>query len=481
MDRKQFLKKSSLLLGGLTLLPYSGFALSAIAEAKNFVSNRPPVQDRTFTSEAVERVIREVKSQIKDQELAWMFENCYPNTLDTTVDYEVIDGKPDTFIITGDIDAMWLRDSTAQVWPYMPLISEDKKLKNLILGLVNRQVKCVLTDPYANAFYKDLTKESHWASDRPSPKPGVHERKWEIDSLCYVVRLSYEYYKLTKDKAVFDKHWDEAMRLIVKTFKTEQRKDGTTPYRFVRSTTHMIDSPVFRGTGRPIKPTGMICSMFRPSDDATLYPFLIPSNIFAILSLHQLAEIYSEILKDVEFAEECSDLALEVENGVKEYAISAHQDFGEIYAYEVDGFGNKVFMDDANVPSLMSLAYLGAHQPSDTLYKNTRAFLLSDSNPYYLKGKYAEGQASPHTGKDKIWPMGITLRAMTSIDEKEIKECLRMLRATHAGTGFMHEAFHKNNPKDFNRDWFAWANTLFGELVINVQKENPEILLADFD
>ena len=201
-----------------------------------------------------------------------MFENCYPNTLDTTVDYELIDGKPDSFIITGDIDAMWLRDSTAQVWPYMPLITKEIKLKNLILGLINRQVKCILTDPYANAFYKDLSKESSWISDTPSPSPGIHERKWEIDSLCYAVRLSHKYYELTDDTSVFDENWDKAMRLIVKTFKTEQRKDGSSAYSFSRKTTAMLDAPVFEGSGRPIKPTGMICSMFRPSDDATLYP-----------------------------------------------------------------------------------------------------------------------------------------------------------------------------------------------------------------
>ena len=481
MNRKQFIKNSGFVLGGLTILPSNTFALTSMTNRANFVSNRPPKQDRTFVSEEVEKVILEVKSVIKDEELAWMFENCYPNTLDTTVDYEVIDGKPDTFIITGDIDAMWLRDSTAQVWPYMPLITKDEKLKNLILGLVNRQVICVLTDPYANSFYKDLTKESEWVKDRPSPQPGVHERKWEIDSLCYVVRLSYKYYELTHDKSVFDENWKEAMKLIVQTFRTEQRKGGTSPYTFARRTFAMTDAPVFNGTGRPIKPTGMICSMFRPSDDATMYPFLVPSNIFAILSLRQLEKIYEHELNDPDFAKECRDFAREIEVGVNKYAVAKHKEFGDIYAYEVDGFGNKIYMDDANVPSLMSMAYLGAHKPADNIYKNTRTFLLSDSNPYYLKGKFAEGQASPHTGKDKIWPMGITLRAMTSIDKKEIIACLKMLKTTHADTGFMHEAFHKDDPMDFNRSWFAWANTLFGELIIKIKQENRGILSISFD
>jgi len=240
----------------------------------------------------------------------------------------------------------------------------------------------------------------------------------------------------------------------------------------------MIDAPIFGGTGRPAKPNGLICSMFRPSDDATMYPYLIPSNIFAVLSLRQLANIYGNVLNDNTFAIICGNFADEVNTAIRKYAVSQHQDFGSIYAYEVDGFGNQVFMDDANVPSLMSLAYLGAHSPNDKLYKNTRAYLLSDSNPYYLKGKAAEGQASPHTGKEKIWPMGIILRAMTSSDTQEIAKCLKMLKNTHAGTGFMHEAFHKDNPDDFNRSWFAWANTLFGELIIKVHKEHPEILTS---
>ncbi len=478
MDRRKFVVSNGLAMAGLSLYGHSSFTLNSIISDK-FISNRPPLAKRTYTSEAVEKIIAEIKKEIIDEELAWMFENCYPNTLDTTVDYEIIDGKPDTFIITGDIDAMWLRDSTAQVWPYMPLITKDKKIKNLIKGLINRQAKCVLKDPYANAFYKDLSKESHWKSDQPSPIPGVHERKWEIDSLCYVVRLAHEYYKITGDTSIFDSNWDKAMRLIVKTLRNEQRKEGVSPYYFIRQTTQMIDAPIF-GSGRPIKSVGLIASMFRPSDDATMYPYLIPSNIFAVISLQQLAHIYNTELKEPLFAQECIDFSNEVDEAIQKYAVIEHLDFGKIYAYEVDGFGNKLFMDDANVPSLMSLAYLDENNANNAIYNNTRKFLLSTSNPYYLNGSAAEGQASPHTGKDKIWPMGIILRAMTSQDSAEIIMCLQMLKKTHAGTGFMHEAFHKNDPTDFNRVWFAWANTLFGELIIKIYNERKDLLKLNF-
>jgi meiotically up-regulated gene 157 (Mug157) protein len=457
----------------------SRFATAAPTSTK-FVSKRPPVADRRFVSDAVEKALVTVRAKIADPELAWMFENCYPNTLDTTVEYEEIDGKPDSFIITGDIDAMWLRDSTAQVWPYLRYLEEDEKLRKLVEGLVRRQAQCILLDPYANAFYKDKSRPSEWQSDQPSPIPGVHERKWEIDSLCYPVRLANAYLEHTGDTSPFNETWQQAMAVLVKTFRTEQRKDGATPYRFVRKTTAMLDAPPFDGTGRPIRPVGLIVSAFRPSDDSTLFPFLIPSNLFAVQSLRQLATIHEKHLNKADFAAECKSLADEVETAVKEYAILPHGDFDQIYAYEVDGFGNAVFMDDANVPSLMSLAYLGVHKKDDPLYQRTRKFLLSESNPYFLRGKAATGQASPHTGKVRIWPMGIILRALTSTSNDEIAECLGMLKRTHAGTGFMHEAFNKDNPADYTRDWFAWANTLFGELLAKLHDERPELLARTY-
>lgn len=473
MKRRHFIKQSSLIMAGTMIAPT---VMSASGKTIDYKTLRPIENKRCFTSKTVDKLISKVKADIADNELAWLFENCFPNTLDTTIDFEYINGKPDTFVITGDIDAMWLRDSTAQVWPYMPLIKKDKELRELIKGLVFRQTKCILLDPYANAFYKDVTKISKWKSDRTQMLPGIHERKWEIDSLCYAVRLANEYYQITDDTSIFDDDWQEAARLIVQTFKTEQRKDGTTPYTFNRTTGQMLDSPVHWGLGRPAKPVGLICSMFRPSDDATMYPFLIPSNVFAVLSLRQLAYIHTNILNNQSFANECNSLADEVHKAIEQYAIVEHLDFGEIYAYEVDGFGNKTFMDDANVPSLMSLAYLGAHRPNDELYKRTRSFLLSEHNPYFLKGKVAEGQASPHTGQDNIWPMGIILRAMTSTDDDEIVKCLKMLKETHAGTGFMHESFYKDDATKYTRDWFAWANTLFGELIVKLHHERPHLL-----
>ena len=480
MNRRKFLINNSKAALGITLIPAAGFSMADNVNFKKYKSNRPPLSERTFTSDVVEETIKKVKASIADAELAWIFENCYPNTLDTTVDYEVIDGKPDAFVITGDIDAMWLRDSTAQVWPYMPLIDKDQKIKNLILGLINRQVKCILTDPYANAFYKDLTRISKWSTDIPTPKPGVHERKWEIDSLCYFVRLSYYYFKISGDNSFMDSDWDKAAKLVVETFRTEQRENGTSPYSFSREHSMTVGLAQFYGKGAPTKYTGLIHSIFRPSDDGTLLPYLIPSNIFAYVSLEQLSELYNINGKDTDFSNACMSFSKQVKLAVEKHAIKEHVDFGKIYAYEVDGYGNNLFMDDANVPSLMSLAYIGGHSPKDRIYKNTREFLISDSNPWFLRGKAAEGQSSPHTGRENIWPMGIILRGITSEDENEIKMCLRMLKKTHADTGFMHESFHKDDAYNFSRSWFAWANTLFGEFVIKVYNERPWILKNNF-
>ena len=449
---------------------------AASTGADQYVSKRPAPSARKFTSKAVEETIVNVKKQIEDPKLAWMFENCFPNTLDTTVNFSLRDGRPDTFVYTGDIPAMWLRDSGAQVWPYVSLCKNDEDLKRLIAGVINRQTKCVLIDPYANAF-SDGTKEGEWTSDNTKMKPELWERKWEIDSLCYTVRLAFHYWKTTGDTSIFSDDWRKAAALIVQTFKEQQRKDGKGPYTFQRKTERQLDTMSNDGLGNPVKPVGLIVSAFRPSDDATTYGFLIPSNMFAVLSLKQLAEISRTVTKDNTFANTCIALADEVQAAIDKYAATKHLNYGEVYAFEVDGFGNRLFMDDANVPNLLSLPYLGCVSASDPVYRNTRSFVWSEDNPYFFKGTAGEGIGGPHIGYDMIWPMSIIMRAMTSSDDTEIKTCIRMLRDSDADEGFMHESFNKDNPQKFTRVWFAWANTLFGELIVKLEREGKIGLL----
>ncbi len=476
-DRRKFLKATGL-AGGALLAGGAGM-MGRTLEGFGYESKRPAVKDRKFISEAVEETIREIQAAIKDPELAWLFGNCFPNTLDTTVTYTEKNGKPDTFVITGDIHAMWLRDSSAQVWPYLPLASKDPELKRLLAGVINRQVQCILIDPYANAF-NDGPAGSPWKDDLTDMKPELHERKWEVDSLCYPIRLAHGYWKATGDASVFDASWDRAMGLVIQTFREQQRKNSRGPYKFQRVTGWQTDTVAGGGWGNPIKPVGMICSIFRPSDDATIYPFLIPSNLFAVTSLRQLAEIQIEVKNNMPLAIECREFADEVEAAVYTYGLREFEKFGRIFAYEADGFGNRLYMDDANVPSLLSIPYLTGLSLGDDMYRNTRKFVLSDTNPYFFKGKAGQGIGGPHTGMDMIWPLGLTMRALTSQDDEEIRFCLSSLKATHAGTGFMHESFHKDDPAKFTRSWFAWANTLFGEMVMKVYRERPGVLVTGY-
>ena len=465
--RRNFIQTTSLLTAG-AFLP----ADLLLAHGLNgFESKRPPLADRKFTSEAVESMILKIKNALPGKEASWLFENCFPNTLDTTVDFQITDGRPDTYVITGDIDAMWLRDSSAQVWPYLPLMKNDKKLRQLIAGVINRQTKCVLLDRYANAFYKDETKVSEWKStDITDMKAGIHERKWEIDSLCYPVRLAYKYWKTSRDSSPFDNNWKEAVRLTVQTFREQQRKEGDGPYSFQRTTSWATDGVPLGGYGYPVKPVGLICSMFRPSDDATIFPFLIPSNFFAVASLRQAASMVNEISKDASLANECNKLADEISRALTQHAVVTHPAFGKVYAYEVNGFGSFNLMDDANVPSLLSLPYLNAVAVEDPVYQATRKLVLSSYNPFFFKGKAGEGIGGPHAGMFMIWPLSIIMRGLTSRDDMEIKQCLQWLVKNHGGTGFMHESFHKDDAAKFTRKWFAWANTLYGEFIMEKYK-----------
>ena len=292
-------------------------ALSTRAWAADLPQGRPPRADRHFTSQAVEDVIAQVSKKIPDPALATIFENCYPNTLDTTVFPGTFEGKPDTYVVTGDIDAMWLRDSSAQLWPYLPLAKKDPQLRALLEGAIRRQARMVIIDPYANAFMREPSSPPlSWAvKDKTTHIPGVGERKWEVDSLCYTIRLAHGYWAQTGDTAPFDAQWKEAAWTIVRTFRAQQRKQNPGPYSFQRDSPVPYDTVALDGFGNPARPVGMIFSMFRPSDDACIYPLFVPANLFAVTSLRQLAELAAKVAGDAKLAEEANALAVEVETG----------------------------------------------------------------------------------------------------------------------------------------------------------------------
>ncbi len=443
-----------------------------------FTSQRPAVADRCFKSQSVETLINTVSRQIADPELAWLFGNCLPSTLDTTVDYRLDEAcRPDSYVITGDIDAMWLRDSAAQVWPCLPLAREDAAIRDLLAGVVNRQARCILIDPYANAYYRDLVF-GEWKTDHTEMRLGVHERKWEIDSLAYFIRLSHAYWTATDDTSPFDANWQLALRTVFDTIRVEQNvgsDPSRSPYSFKR----------FYGTrfgGASVDAKSLDCGLvrcsFRPSDDMMKLPFLVPANAMLAVGLRGLTDLLNTLgLTDL--ATEAAAIATEITTALETHAVVNHPVHGEIWAYEVDGLGNHFLMDDANVPSLISLPYLGFCAHDDPRYLRTRAFCLSKDNPSYVEGKFATGIGSPHTADGTIWPMALTLQALTSTNDAEILSCLRMIKATHAGTGFMHESFNAADPADFTRVWFAWANTIFGELIVTLAKTRPHLLASN--
>lgn len=471
MERRSFVLKASLMTAALV-----GKNLLSFAADPEFPVVRKLPALRKFSSKTVESAIAEFSAKVKNKEFAWLFNNCFPNTLDTCITYTDFDGRPDTFVSCGETDAMWLRDSSAQVWSYLPFLRKDKMLKDLVAGVINRQVSYILKDPYASSFYNDPTKSSEYKEDLTLMLPGVHERKWELDSLCYPVRLAYRYWQQTKDTSRFDGRWMDAMKVVLKTLKEQQRKENDGTYHFQRNSAWAADSLPMQGFGYPVKPVGLICSAFRPGEDATTFSFHIPSNFFAVVSLRQAAELIRTVKGDPKVAEEMEALALEVKAALQKYAIVDHETYGKVYAYEINGYGGYNVMDEACIPGLLSLPYLGALSMTDPIYLNTRKMVLSDANPFYYKGKAGEGIGSPHIGKNMIFPMSIIVRGLTSTDDTEIKSCLSMLQKAHGETGFMHESFQADNVKQYTRAAFPWVNTLFGEFLWKTYQERPDLL-----
>lgn len=413
--------------------------------------------------ESVDHLIQEVKVKLQGQDrLFRLFEKCYANTLHTTV-RELPDST--TYVITGDIPAMWLRDSAAQMRPYLIPARQDKALAELIAGLVRRQFFYINIDPYANAF-NESPNGACWDQNDLQQNDWLWERKYEVDSLCYPIQLAYLLWKNTGCTSQFNEDFQKGAGRILQTFHCEQNHEENSSYRFVRKNTVATDTLPRDGKGAMVKGgIGLTWSGFRPSDDACTYGYLIPSNMFATVALGYLEEIAERIYKDNRLKETSACLRQQIEKGIEEYGIVETKEYGNIYAYEVDGFGQYHLMDDANIPSLLSLPYLG-YQGDGEIMRNTRRFILSEANPYYFQGKYACGIGSPHTPADHVWPLSLIMQGMTSTDKEEKENILRMLSETDAGTGLMHESLNVDDPAKYTREWFSWANALFCEWIL---------------
>jgi len=431
------------------------------------LNERPRSEERLFVNKTIDQFIENISPDISDPELRVMFTQCFPNALDTTVYYhEDENGKnPDTFVVTGDIPAMWLRDSTNQLWPYLRFISDDIELKNLFIGLINRQTKCILKDPYANAFEQNYD---------------IWERKYELDSLCSFFRISSGYFEATADVSPFTIEWKTAIERCLQVIQLEQntlnKENLDLLFSFRTKSGHLHPAIRLSGYGYPGKHCGLVRSVFRPSDDETVFPYLIPANAMAVVYLKKIALILDKI-SAFESAKLANTLATQIDDAIKHIGIIHHKKFDDIFAYEVDGFGSSCVMDDPNVPSLLSLPYLGYTSVNNLTYQHTRAMALSEWNSFYTHGKIACGISSPHVGVcDKFWPMATIVQAITSTDINEIKSCIDMLKKTHAGSFFIHESVHVDDPHHFTRHWFSWANSMFGELIVKLHETLPEVL-----
>jgi len=421
--------------------------------------------ERKHQYRSVEAILRTIEEKLKDEgKIFTIFENCYTNTLDKAVKQ-----MPDktVYVVTGDIPAMWLRDSVAQLRPYLTAAKDEPEITALLVGLSKRQFQYINIDPYANAF-NEADNGNCWEHDDTEMCPWVWERKYEVDSLCYPLQLAYLIWKNTGCTDHLDEGFQEGAEKILEVFRTEQDNEGASPYHFTRKDTYFTDTLSRDGKGALARPgIGMTWSGFRPSDDACTYGYLIPANMFAVVVLGYLEEIADEVLKDAALKEEAGRLKEEIYEGIESYGIVKTEEFGEVYAYETDGYGQYNLMDDANVPSLLSMEYLGYRGKNPEVAENTRKMIFSEANPYYYEGRKASGIGSPHTPVKYIWHIALAMEGLTAGTAERKLETLHMLAKTDGGTGLMHEGFHADDDSRYTREWFSWANAMFSELVLD--------------
>lgn len=355
-----------------------------------------------------------------------------------------------TYVQTGDIPAMWLRDSAAQTIPYIRFVTTYPRLHATFFGVIQRDAKNILVDPYAEAFRADYR---------------VWEDKWEIDSLAWPVLLVFVYYANTRDRSIFTPSLHAALRRIVTTLQCEQRHAVCSHY----SWPHAVPSH------RSYNPyTGMIWSAFRPSDDPVAYHFNIPQNAMAVVAMRLVTAFASDAFKDNRLAQNATVLASQVQSGIQRYGrVYSRRRGGWLYAYETDGYGHSKLMDDANIPNLTALPYIGWCASNDSVYLNTRRFTLSSSDPYYYTGKYASGLGSSHTPKGWVWPLGIVSAALTASSRQTVMNAIAMLNQSDTLNGLMHESLDPNDPQHFTRPEFGWANAFWADLLFRTVAGYP--------
>ncbi|KAI0165026.1 glycoside hydrolase family 125 protein [Xylariaceae sp. FL1272] len=491
---------------------YSAFSHPPLSEGPlELPFQRPHVKCRTFNSDAIEEVIEDVVSRMKDPDLARLFENTFPSTTDTTVKFHTsgFDKKarkapstlgqgewegPHSFIITGDIIAEWLRDSTNQLTPYQPLAKKDPDIHTLILGAINTQSEYVIESPYCNAFQpppiSNLPVSYNGQDDvvHPTYEPtSVFECKYELDSLAHFLALGNNFYKSTGSKEFLIPRWHSALRTVLEVLKEQSRStfDPETgryrrnQYTFNRNTNTGTETLSLHGVGNPLNyGTGLVRSAFRPSDDATILGFFIPANAQMATELKRTAKVLKDA-GEIELAQEVGEWSETITKGIWEHGVVQHREYGKVFAYEVDGYGSVILMDDANYPSLLALPLMGFVDVDDETYQNTRKMLLAkSSNPYYLTGKDFHGIGGPHIGLSNAWPMSLLIQAQTSSNDTEITECLDLVLRS-SKLGLIHESVDVRMMTSYTRSWFAWANGVFASTILDLAKRKPHLIFNE--
>lgn len=384
--------------------------------------------------------------------------------LRTLTDTVSVDDDGAVFVITGDIPAMWLRDSTTQLTPYLRFIDRSEQLADLVERVVRRQMAFIAHDSYANAF-NDGPTGAHYDPDDVCDDPAVWEQKYEIDSLCYPVSLAHALWSRTGRSAfLIEDGTPRVLRAIVDQLRAEQHHD-TSPYRFERATAIPTETLPRNGRGSALADTGMTWSGFRPSDDACTYGYNIPANLFAAQALLSIAEIAAEVLRDVTLADDARRLSRELVAGVREHGVVDGPDGSPIYAYEVDGLGGALIMDDANTPSLLSLPLVAPDVLDRDIWEATREVILSPANPYWFSGAALRGVGSPHTRDRRVWPIALAVEGLVGSPADRTR-LLGMIADTDAGTGHVHESIDVDDPTEYSRAWFSWAESMFCELAL---------------
>lgn len=385
------------------------------------------------------------------------------------------------FVITGDIPAMWLRDSTTQMTPYLRLVDRSAggsaALADLLWSVVARQFRLIEHDPYANSFNRE-PDGAHYDDHDLNADPLVWEQKYEVDSLAYPVTFAHALWRATGSEAVLDERAHRVFRTIVEQWALEQDHDRSS-YRFVRPGAIATETLARDGRGTPVGVTGMTWSGFRPSDDACTFGYNVPANLFAAQALLAVAEIARAVWQDDRLADDADVLRSAILDGVARHGVVPGPAGQPVYAYEVDGLGGALLMDDANTPSLLSLPLDAPDVLDPEVWAATRSLVTSPANPYWFSGTVASGIGSPHTLPNRIWPIALAVEGLVSASGERRRELLRLLAATDAGTGDMHESFDVDDPTQYSRPWFSWADAMFCELALATAEGGADGAAAD--